>query len=157
MGTATRMSALDKLSKESREQLERQARDICGLFSKEPIVFELKGPDKLTVLTRGGQYTKLPFIGEEKFSGASAYVGKSAKVIVQLSQIDTTSGDLIEIPLLEMMPKMDGFSAFTRRLSEYQDALVMDSARAEADEIEKMAHEQAARATTSTNPAFGSW
>lgn len=150
----TRMSALDKLSDDDRKALERQAGNICGLFSKREIEFVLRGPEKLAVLSKG-QYTMRPFIGEEKLVGQSAYVGKSAKVIVQFREI-STSGEIVEMPLLDMTRKVEGFSAFTHALAEHVEDQTMESIREESAQIERRAHVEAARAMVA-NPAFGSW
>ena len=148
-------SAIDKLQAEQRKTLEDTAAAIHKLFQSEVHEFVLKSPEKLTV-SRAGAFSKRPYIGDERFQGDGAYVGKSGKVIMKFKDLaDRTT--IMEMPLNESLTKLSGMSEFSRRLQEYREDKAMGESRKVAEEFEHMAHVEAERARHTDNPVFGSW
>lgn len=155
MVAAKRVSALDRLDETERKRLESDAAAITKEFQNTLYVFKLKAPGSLTVKI-GDRYTKQPYIGDEQFEGDSAYVGKSGKVIVVFKEREKHT-TLMEMPLNECLTKLEGFPAFINTVSASRDDDDVAEIRAEADEIEEVAHVEARRDHFAENPAFGSW
>lgn len=147
--------AVDKLRPDQLKVLEDTAAAIHKLFQDEVHEFVLKSPEKLTV-SRAGAFSKKPYIGDEWFRGDGAYVGKSGKIILKFKDLaDRTT--LMEMPLNESLTKLGGIGDFSRRLQEYREDKAMGESRAEAEQIEHLAHVEAGRTRHTSNPAFGSW
>lgn len=151
----TRTSAVDKLDPAQRASLEETAVAINELFLAGDYEFRLKSPEKLTVL-RGGAYSKKPYIGDEKFKGQRAYLGKSGKIILVFSDLGE-SGVMMEMPLNDSLTRLGGMGDFSKKLQQHREDKTMGAARAEAKEIEHLAHVEAASARHLENPAYGSW
>lgn len=148
-------AALDKLPVETRDALSDIAVSINELFLSAGWFFTLKAPEKLTIV-RGGSYSKRPFIGEERFKGQRAYVGKLGKVILVFSD-ESDSTFQVEMSLQDAAMKLDCFPAFSLELQAYRENKTMTEARKTAEKIEHLAHTEAANARNSINPIFGSW
>lgn len=149
------VSAIDKMDPDQRKVLEDTAAAIHKLFQDEVHEFVLKSPEKLTV-SRAGAFSKKPCIGDERFQGDGAYVGKSGKVILRFKDLADRM-TIMEMPLNETLIKLSGMSEFSRRLQEYREDKAMGEFRAEAEKIEHLAHVEAERARHTNNPVFGSW
>jgi hypothetical protein len=149
-------SALDKLPAETREELESLASAITELFQRATWLFKLNAPEKLTIVSKGGAFSKRPYIGEETFSGQRAYVGKTGKVILVFADVVDRSVSM-EMPLAETMSKLDGFAKFSIELQALRENKTMAESRKVAENLEHLAHVEAERARHSINPAFGSW
>lgn len=152
---ATRTSAIDKLEPDQRAALEDTAKCITELFGKTEYQFVLKSPESLVVL-RGVGYSKKPYIGDDKFMGKRAYLGKSAKVILVFQDL-ADPGLLMEMPLNDTLTRLGGITTFTKDLQAYREDRDMAAARKEADELEHHAHVAATQARHVENPKFGSW
>lgn len=148
-------SAIDKMDPAQRKALEDIAVAIHKLFQSEVHEFVLKSPEKLTV-SRAGAFSKKPYIGDERFQGDGAYVGKSGRVILKFKDLaDRTT--IMEMPLNETLTKLGGMANFSNRLQEYREDKAMGESRAEAEQIEHLAHVEAERTRHTSNPAYGSW
>lgn len=149
------MSKSDDLDPLIRRNLNFDADEITRAFELATWVFPLKAPGSLTIRI-DGKYSKRPFIGEERFEGVRAYVGKSGKVIC-VFKLETNPKIGMEMPLNECLTKLQNFPRLVNEIQAKRDDFIVGKTRDEVETIEKMAHVEAKRDHFAENPAFGSW
>lgn len=154
------LAAVTLLAANSGITEENVVSELCEFVGKGSFCITLNAPAQLTCKS-GGKYSKVPYIGGEKFTVVGAYLGKRDGIIIQAKGGMGKGTSVIEIPASTAESQFDGYEAmltsFVGAYGMEDDAADMTIARSEADLLEQEAHQKALLETRMEDGRFGSW